>query len=70
MSLSCGRDQMYSALKTLRVHWEETKFSWDDSVRRGFEEGPWNLLESHVVGALKAMDRLSQILTKMEQEIA
>ena len=45
MSMATGRYQISSAMKTLRVRWDETCMSWRDAVRREFTERYWNTLD-------------------------
>jgi len=68
MNLTTGRTQLNSALKTLRLHWEETKEVWTDAVRRDFEEEFFVPLEQEVQTTLRGIDRLSQIVGEMRQQ--
>jgi hypothetical protein len=66
--LSAGRYQLYSALETLCLHWDEVRPRWDDVIRQQFEEEYWNPLEPRVNAALAAMDRLGQVLVQLKRE--
>jgi hypothetical protein len=68
VSLNAGWAELNTALKDLRVLWEQTKSGWDDPVSRDFEERYWTALETQVVSALRAMDRLAPILAKAQRE--
>ena len=68
MSLNAGWTELNNSLKDLRVLWEQTKEGWDDPVSRDFEETYWTALETQVVSALRAMDRLGPILAKAQRE--
>jgi hypothetical protein len=68
MSLSTGRYQLYSALETLRLHWDDVRPRWSDAVRQVFEEQYWSEIEPRVNGALAAMDRLGQVLGQLRRE--
>ena len=68
MSLNAGWTELNTALKDLRVLWEQTKTDWHDPVSREFEERYWTPLEGQVVSALRAMDRLGPILAKAQRE--
>ncbi len=70
MSLATGRYQLSSALKTLRVRWDQTCMSWRDAVRREFTQRYWINLEGQVPAALAAIDRLDQVLAKVRQDCA
>lgn len=68
MSLSTGRIQLYSALKTAKEHWEEVRVAWHDSVSADFEETCLLPLEQQVRTTLRALDQLSAILAQMHEE--
>ena len=68
MNLATGLTQLHGALKTLRLHWEDTKPEWRDQVRHDFEENYWTPLELQVQAALQEMDRLSALMARMQQE--
>jgi hypothetical protein len=68
VSLTAGYLELNSALKDLRVRWEDTKVVWNDAVRRDFEENHWQPLEGCVVSTLRAIDRLAPVLIKLRQE--
>jgi hypothetical protein len=61
---------MQDALKIMRRKWDETNPQWNDAVRRDFAENHWGPLEDHTVAALKQMDRLSQVMTALRQELS
>ena len=68
MKLNTGRTQLYSAIKTLRLRWDETKPNWTDSVCKSFEEEYYLPLDLQVSSTLQAIDRLSGTLAQMRQE--
>jgi hypothetical protein len=68
MSLATGRYQLTSAMKTLRIRWDQTCLSWRDEVRRQFTERFWNTLEGQVGPLVSAIDLLDQVLTQARQE--
>lgn len=68
MSLTTGWTELNTALKDLRVLWEQTRAGWDDPVSQEFEERTWGPLETQVVSALRAMDRLAPILAKAQRD--
>jgi hypothetical protein len=68
MSLDTGRFKLFTALKTLQVHWDQTSMVWQDGVRREFVEHHFIHLEPGVHAALAAMDRLGQVLNRVKQE--
>jgi hypothetical protein len=68
MSMATGRYQISSAMKTLRVRWDETCMSWRDAVRREFTERYWNTLEGELPKLETVIDRLDQVLAQARQE--
>ena len=68
MSLSTGLIGLHSALKDLRLKWQETQLIWNDSVRRDFDENLWQPLETQVEVAHRALDRLAAIVAQAQQD--
>jgi hypothetical protein len=68
MSLSTGLIGLHSALKDLRLKWQETQLIWNDSVRRDFDENLWQPLETQVEAAHRALDRLAAIVAQAQQD--
>jgi hypothetical protein len=68
MSLSVSSTQLREAYQALQVRWDETTPLWRDTVRADFEEQYWVPLEPCVVGALEAIERMMQIMSRMRQE--
>jgi hypothetical protein len=68
MHLSTGWTELNSALKAMRLQWEEVKNDWNDSVSQDFERQRWEPLAVQVQATLRAIDRLAPILAKAQQE--
>jgi hypothetical protein len=68
VNLSTGWIELNSALKAMRLRWDEVKTEWHDAVCREFEETHWTPLESQTVSTLRAIDRLAPVLAKAQQE--
>ena len=68
MALYTGRAKLYDGMKTLRAHWDQIQQLWNDPVRQDFEEHYWNVLEAHLQSALRGIDRMDQVLTKMRRD--
>jgi hypothetical protein len=68
MSLTTGWSELNSALKTMRLRWEDIQESWNDPVSRDFDANHWQPLEQQVVTTLRAMDRLAPILMRAQRE--
>jgi hypothetical protein len=70
MSGTAGSNRLNHAIKTLRVHWDETEAHWRDAVRREFEEHHVEPLESQVETTLRAMQRLGEVLARLRRDCA
>lgn len=68
MNLSDGWTSMSAALKEMRTQWEAIRMDWNDGVSKDFEENHWEPLESQVVATLRAVDRLSPVLSRMQRD--
>src|SRR5262249_11817676 len=68
ISTATGRGKLYGVLKDLRFKWDELESKWDDPVRKDFEEQVWEPLVAQSQNAIRAMDRLSQIMMQMQNE--
>jgi hypothetical protein len=68
MNIHTGMIQLHSALKDARRRWEETLPLWTDSVRMQFEEHHWEPLVTQVLATHRAMEHVSHLLGRMQQE--
>ncbi len=68
MSLTTASVELASALKTVRVVWEDTREVWKDSVSRDFESQRFDPLVTQVEATLGAIDRLTPILARALRE--
>ena len=68
ISTASGRGKLYGVLKDLRFKWDELENLWNDPVRKDFEEEVWEDLVAQSQNAIRAMDRLSQIMMQMQNE--
>jgi hypothetical protein len=68
MNVNIGILQLHSALKTVRLRWDDVRLVWSDSVRRDFEDNHWEPLGAQVMSTQRAMEHLSQIIGQMRQE--
>jgi hypothetical protein len=69
VSLDTSRYQLHTALKTVRLRWDETCEVWNDGVRQEFEKEFWNHVEPGVRAAISALDRLAVAIGLMKQEV-
>jgi hypothetical protein len=68
ISTASGRGKLYGVLKDLRLKWEELEAVWNDPVRKDFEKDVWEPLVAQSQSAVRAMDRLSQVMMQMQNE--
>jgi len=68
VDISTDRAKLHNQLKDLAVRWEEIKGTWDDAVRREFEENHWEVLAARVQAALRAMDQLATVMTQVRHD--
>jgi hypothetical protein len=68
VGLSVGTTKLRDALEALDARWQDTRKRWSDVVRQDFEENYLAPVEPDVRAALRAMDRLAQVLLKLRQE--
>ena len=68
ISTASGRGKLYGVLKDIRFKWEELEALWNDPVRKDFEKDVWEPLVAQSQSAIRAMDRLSQIMMQMQNE--
>jgi hypothetical protein len=68
MSLDTGRYQLYSTWKTAKEKWDLFQESWNDPIRRQFEEKFWAPVQPLILRTLSAIDKLSQEIIQMRRE--
>jgi hypothetical protein len=68
MSLTTASVEMASALKTLRVVWDDTLEVWKDPVSRDFEAQRLNPLLAQVEATIGAIDRLAPVVARAMRE--
>ena len=68
MNVNIGMLQLHSALKTLRLRWDDARLIWTDAVRRDFEDRHWDPMIAQVMTTHRAMEHLSQIVGQMRQD--
>ena len=67
--LSTGISKLRRSFETLRAASGETFEAWQDGAARAFDEHYLRDLEPKVKIALEAMNRLSNVLAKAEQQL-
>jgi hypothetical protein len=68
MSLQEGRGRLYSSLKTLQAHWDQTEPHWRDTMKVQFIEQILTPLQEQTTAALQAVDRMDLILHQMRRD--
>jgi len=68
MRLTTGRTKLKQSHENLMLRWEDTRAGWADDARKAFEKDHLEPLTPDVQGSLRAIDRLSAILSRMQQE--
>jgi len=68
VDISTDRAKLHNQLKDLNVRWQELHSIWDDPVRKEFEETYWLPMEAQVHTALRAMDQLAAIMTRVRHD--
>ena len=63
-----GKAKLRHAAQKLGLAWEEVQTGWHDSVSRDFERDYIAPLEPCIAAALRAIDQLSEVLTRAEQD--
>jgi hypothetical protein len=67
-NVMAGSNRLKHAIKTLQEHWLITESTWNDSVRRRFEERHLRPLDPAVDAALIGMQRLAEILDQVRRD--
>jgi hypothetical protein len=66
--LTTGQARLNTAMQTLGHIWNDSAEKWNDVARRQFEQQYIEPLPAVVRSALEAINRMSGVLTRMEQE--
>ncbi len=68
MSLMESKGALSKATKELIARWMDVKGIWSDAQSAEFEKTYISLIEQDVRSALTAMDRMDQVLGKLESD--
>ncbi len=68
MSLQDGRGRLYSSVKTLLAHWDQTDPQWRDTMKTQFVEQVLLPLQEHTAAVLEAADRMDVLLHEMRRD--
>ena len=68
--MSAGSARLTFSLKTLRERWDASMEQWSDQVSRDFEKNHLAPLEHQSTAAIRAMEKMSDILSKIRHDCA
>ncbi|MES1213541.1 MAG: hypothetical protein ABUL64_03060 [Singulisphaera sp.] len=63
-----NKARLLHAARTLRLRWEQTQAQWNDQVTRDFERRHLEHYEPKLATAVRALERLAELLTRVEHE--
>ena len=67
-ALISSSNRLDHSMKALRERWEATRATWNDKVRRDFEERHLLPLESAVNSALDGMHKMAEVLDQVRRD--
>lgn len=68
MSTKVAQATLIDAAKELRFRWQRAASDWDDSASRRFEREVLGPIEPALVGAIKALEQVSEITARVRRE--
>ena len=68
MSLNTARSRLRRAHADLRVHWDTVHAGWNDTMSAKFEKRYLADLETRIQTAVAALERLEDVLHRMDRE--
>jgi len=68
MNLHDGKSKVADAALKLRASWADAQSEWNDAVSRDFEENHLAPLEPKINTVLRAVERMQELLSRVEQE--
>jgi len=68
--MSAGSARLNHTLKTLREHLEIVKEQWADNVARDFEKNHLAPLESQATVAIRGMEKIAEVLSRVRHDCA
>ncbi len=63
-----NKARLMHAVRTLGLRWEQTQTQWNDQVMRDFERRHLEHFEPKATSAVRAIQRLAELLTRVEHE--
>jgi hypothetical protein len=68
MMFDDGKTKLTYAARKLRLRCHETQAQWNDQVTRDFDRKHLEPFDPKVIDAVRAIERLAEILTRAERE--
>jgi len=68
--MSAGSARLSYTLKTLRERWDVAKEQWTDQVASDFEKNHLDPLDHQTGAAIRAMEKMSDLLSKIRHDCA
>jgi hypothetical protein len=68
MSLFDGKAKLTYAAERLALRWSQAQEQWNDPVSREFERSRLARLEPHLRTAQAAIDRLAELINRVERD--
>ena len=68
MNLHDGKAKLSYATEKLGLQWDDVRAQWDDAASRDFQRDHLEPLQPLVANAVRAIERLAEILTRAQQE--
>jgi hypothetical protein len=66
--MGAGSARLTFTQKALRERWDDVKQQWSDQVSRDFEKNHLHPLDQQTSSAIRAMDKLADVLSKLRQD--
>ncbi len=67
-NIVAGSNRLKHALRALQEHWRVTEATWNDSVRRRFEDRYLRPLDPAADAAVIGMHKLAEVLDKVRRD--
>jgi hypothetical protein len=69
-NVMAGAHRLRHAIRALQDHWRAVEPTWDDSVRRRFQERHLDPIEPAADAAMNGMVKIAEVLDKVRRDLA
>ena len=69
-NVMAGSNRLKHAIRALREHWLATEATWNDAVRRRFEERYLKPLDPATDAALIGMQKFAEVLDRVRRDLS